>query len=86
VGVRTCIGLSPLLTTFNLILLRPSFSLILPLSPFTATTAPGCFELSYTLASGSGNLSLDGTGRKDPYSAFSRSPSSLLIGWCTVTR
>ncbi|KAH8622432.1 Urease [Alternaria alternata] len=31
-------------------------------------------------------MSLDGTGRNEPYSAFSRSPSSVDTGWWTVTR
>jgi hypothetical protein len=75
-----------MLLTLRLILLRPSLSLIVPASPFTATTAPGCFVSSYTLASGSGNMSFDGIGRNEPYRAFSRSPSSLEMGLCTVTR
>ena len=31
-------------------------------------------------------MSLSGIGRKLPYKAFAKSPSSLLIGWWTVTR
>ena len=73
-------GLSPVLFTFNLILLRPSFRLMVPASPFTATIAPGWRVLSYAEVSGRGNLSLDGMGRNEPYKAFSRSPSSVLIG------
>lgn len=75
-----------MLLTFSLILLRPSLSFIVPASPFTATIAPGCLVASYTLASGSGNMSFEGTGKKDPYRAFSRSPSSEEMGWWTVTR
>lgn len=75
-----------MLLTLSLILLRPSLSLIVPASPLTAIIAPGCAVDSYTLASGSGNMSLDGMGRNDPYRAFSRSPSSVAMGLCTVTR
>jgi hypothetical protein len=75
-----------MLLTLRLILLRPSLSLMVPASPLTATTAPGCFVPSYTVASGSGNISFEGMGKKEPYRAFSRSPSSLEMGWWTVTR
>lgn len=79
-------GRSPMLLTLSLILLRPSFSLMAPAAPLTATMAPGCFVCAYTLASGSGNMSFEGMGRKDPYRALARSPSSEVMGWCTVTR
>jgi hypothetical protein len=55
-----------MLLIFRLILLRPWLSVMVPASPFTATTAPGCLVSSYTVASGSGNMSFEGTGRKEP--------------------
>lgn len=80
----TCIGLSPLLVTLSWILFLPSFSTIL--LSLTTTIAPGCFSASYTLGSGKGKRSWDGMGKKLPYRAFSRSPSSELMGLWTVTR
>jgi hypothetical protein len=77
VNILTWMGLSPLLVTFNLILFLPSFNTIFPL---TVTTAPGCFVGSYSPFCGNGNISLSGMGKKLPYKAFARSPSSLLIG------
>lgn len=48
--------------------------------------APGRACGAYTDGSGAGNRSLDGTGRKEPYSASARLPSSVQMGSCTVTR
>lgn len=75
-----------MLFTLSLILLRPSFSVMIPLFPLTATMAPGCLESSYALASARGNMSIEGIGKKEPYRALARSPSSVAIGWWTVTR
>ena len=49
-------------------------------------TAPGIFSGIKSSGSGSGKASRWGSGKKLPYRARSRSPSSLLMGWCTVTK
>jgi hypothetical protein len=48
--------------------------------------APGRACLAYADGSCAENRSLDGTGKKDPYSASARFPDSVQMGSWTVTR
>lgn len=76
-------GRSPLFVTRSMTRFRPR--LIRILSCLT-TIAPGAFSRDHGAGLTVGKAPLDGTGRKDPYNAASRSPSSVQIGSCTVTR
>mmetsp|Transcript_9643 Transcript_9643/g.23805 ORF Transcript_9643/g.23805 Transcript_9643/m.23805 type:complete len:215 (-) Transcript_9643:661-1305(-) len=54
--------------------------------PVVFPACPTCKSWSKSRSSsGAGNLSFVGTGRNEPYSASSRSPSSVHMGSCTVT-
>jgi hypothetical protein len=73
----TCTGRSPLLVTFSRIRSRP---LLRTTASLRVTMAPGALSLANSDGSICENTSGDGMGKKEPYKAASRSPSSVQIG------
>ena len=80
---RTCTGRSPLLVTLSLMRSRPLLSTI---GSFLTIMAPGALFRANSEAATGGKASVAGTGKKEPYRAAARSPSSVQMGSCTVTR